>query len=114
MPKGRPRTPVPDRFWPKVDIRGPEECWPWVGSKLKGREIGTFWNGDQVVYAHRVSYELANGLIPAGLVVRHRCDNSICVNPAHLLVGTQYENMQDRKRAGHYAPEFMTRRSERE
>lgn len=113
MPRFGDRKPVAERFWPKVDIRAPDECWPWTGSKLTGREIGTFWGGDRMVYAHRQSYELANGPIPEGLVICHSCDNPICVNPAHLRADTQYENMQDRKRAGHYGPDFMRKRTER-
>lgn len=46
-------------------------------------------------YVHRLAYEKAHGAIPKGLVVRHTCDNSLCINPEHLVIGTQAENMQD-------------------
>lgn len=52
--------------------------------------------------AHRIAWELANGPIPAGLVVRHMCHNRRCVNPAHLLIGTQADNIHDMIRAGRF------------
>jgi hypothetical protein len=52
--------------------------------------------------AHRAAWELTNGPIPADQQVLHRCDNPACCNPAHLKLGTHFDNMQDRKRAGRY------------
>ncbi len=59
-------------------------------------------NGRQVG-AHRAAYEDAFGPIPAGLVVRHTCDNKRCINPEHLVVGTQRDNIQDAKVRGRLA-----------
>ncbi|WP_171935781.1 HNH endonuclease signature motif containing protein [Escherichia coli] len=53
--------------------------------------------------AHRLAYELANGPIPDGYVVRHKCDNPSCINPSHLEVGTQAENIKDKVTRGRQA-----------
>jgi hypothetical protein len=50
--------------------------------------------------AHRLAWAEANGPIPEGMVVRHTCDNPPCVNPAHLILGTQKDNVGDMDRRG--------------
>ena len=82
-------------------------CWLWTAYKNKAG-YGTLNVKHRKVFAHRVSYELHNGPIPEGkgfhgTVVRHSCDNPSCVNPEHLFIGTQGDNITDREERGRRA-----------
>ncbi|MDF3046723.1 MAG: sle1 [Ornithinibacter sp.] len=86
-----------ERFWAKVDRRSDEECWPWTAAtnehgygviRPEGRRSGP------TLKAHRVALQLA-GVDVEGQVVRHSCDNPPCVNPLHLTVGSQADNIAD-------------------
>lgn len=92
---------LPQRFWDKVRIGGPDECWEWRGA-LRSRYGVIRW-GRGSVAAHRLSFAHHHGPIPAGQVVRHRCDNTACVNPGHLHIGTQTDNVRDRVERGRSA-----------
>lgn len=103
----RPRKTIEERFWERVDKRGPDECWPWTGYD-NGYGYGVLTtqvlNSRRKVGAHRFSYELHNGPIPDGLDILHKCDNPPCCNPAHLFAGTHMDNMTDMYSKGRRKP----------
>jgi hypothetical protein len=90
-------------FWTKVRKAPGDGCWVWTAGRHDDRAHphGMFmYKGHRSERAHRVAYQLANGDIPKGLVVRHLCHNSLCVRPSHLAIGTQAQNVQDTVAAG--------------
>lgn len=93
-----------ERFWSKVPNRPIVGCWEWAAS-IRPQGYGQFRLSRRIApqYAHRISYELAFGPIPDGMLVRHRCDNPLCVRPDHLEVGTQSDNMMDAVHRGRHA-----------
>lgn len=101
--KGPARKPLGDRFWLRVDKSG--DCWLWLGARRASGHGVVARGGHQggMLGAHRVAWELTNGTVPDGLQVCHRCDNPPCVNPAHLFLGTQGDNMRDMHAKGRNA-----------
>lgn len=79
------------------------QCWEWTGRKTNkgyGTRAASTSQGERECSAYRVSYAVAKGSIPAGMLVRHLCNNPSCVNPDHLEVGTHLDNMRDKVKAG--------------
>ena len=87
------------RFWERVQIGMPEECWEWQGT-CRTDGYGQIYIDGKHRASHRVSFFLANRYFPP--VVRHKCDNPKCVNPHHLEGGTQSDNMKDVVKRGRH------------
>jgi hypothetical protein len=93
---------LPCRFKAKIKV-SPRGCHEWTAGIFKATGYGQFAvTSTQPEVAHRVAWVLANGEIPGGLWVLHKCDNRLCSNPEHLFLGTQTDNMQDMAKKGRH------------
>jgi hypothetical protein len=112
-PELTPRPTEAERFWSRVAVGAPYECWPWTARARHTFGYGHFTTDDRRQYgAHRYAYELTNGPVPDGLQVMHSCDNPPCCNPAHLSAGTAADNlrdMRDRRRSRWDTEEHLQR-----
>lgn len=107
------RQPLAERFWAKVQ-KGPD-CWTWTGAVSKGqtgRSYGAIQAdapSRQLLVASRVSLEISLGRpLDATENALHRCDNSMCVRPDHLFVGTDRDNTQDMIKKGRHPSMRLT------
>ena len=93
------------RFWSKVDVGRPGVCWPWQSRSRHPHGYGVFRLPMHAgtVKAHRFAWEVVNGEIADGMVLRHTCDNPPCCNPNHLVLGTQADNIADMHERGRRA-----------
>jgi len=86
------------RFWDKV-VKDESGCWLWTGAKMRWG-YANFKIDGKYFRVHRLAWELVKGEIPEGLFVLHSCDVRHCVNPAHLFLGTQADNVDDMIKKG--------------
>lgn len=104
---------LPDRFWNKVQVNEDTGCWEWTAAtngtygKWSWKAIGI----RGVLLTHRVAYHYLIAEIPAGAVVRHRCDVPLCVNPAHLELGSQRDNVRDMMTRGRHKTNGFDRKT---
>lgn len=94
------RGTTEERFWSRVQKT--DSCWIWTGGRFKDGYGGFRYKG-KAHRAHRVSYEMAYGFLPPEMDLLHQCDTPLCVNPEHLKLGTQTENMADMMKKGRQA-----------
>ena len=97
-----------DRLWTNIAIRSKGECWNWKAG-VGGHGYGLIQNGKIKEAAHRAVWRIANGPIPKigfghhGGVIRHTCNNRLCCNPDHLVLGRQSDNVSDMCKRGNHA-----------
>src|SRR5260221_13521763 len=92
----RPNTPnMADDVWKQIERRGPDECWPWRGSRTSPRGRGLIGLDNQTWSVPRLVYMLTHGVIPRGGNVSRTCDNPSCCNPALLHLSTRAEHLSD-------------------
>ena len=89
------------RFWSKVDVTPDDGCWEWRASRFP-LGYGRFKANGVVQNASRIAWEIANERPLLHLMARHTCDNPGCCNPAHLVPGTQADNMADKVERGRH------------
>ena len=90
------------RFWAKVSVGDEGACWLWTGHVTAQGYGVRYWKGREH-RAHRIAYELSGGVIPKGMLLRHKCDVKLCCNPSHLEPGTHADNMHDMVKRGRAA-----------
>ena len=84
----------------KYDVE--TDCQNWTGALRDG--YGMVWYKGSLVSAHRLAWEMHNEKVPKGVQVLHKCDNRKCINPYHLFIGNQKDNIQDAISKGRYDP----------
>lgn len=95
MNRAKKGTPLKDKLLSRVVIDDVTGCWLWQGG-TNNIGYGMIRDENKMRTTHRVSYEVhSRTKIPIGMCVCHECDNHLCVNPAHLWLGTMKQNIND-------------------
>lgn len=103
MKESKSQLGAKDRFMNMVEMEPNSGCWLWSGYVTKWG-YGAFRHNGKTLLSHRVSYSMHVGEIPAGMLACHKCDVPSCVNPDHLFLGSQTDNMQDMLQKGRFVP----------
>lgn len=98
LPKIYPDAYSNERFWAKVDIQGPDDCWNWKGATSNGRAF----HASSVKKSNAARFVLFGPYADSPLWALHTCDNPLCVNPNHLFAGTAQDNADDMMEKGRH------------
>ena len=96
-----------ERFWSKVDMGAPDECWEWTAAKVRDG-YGSFTISGKMHGAHRLAWQFVHGHIPEGMFICHHCDNPGCVNHRHLFLGTNDDNIMDAVKKGRWTQKLTS------
>jgi HNH endonuclease len=100
-----PKPTTEERIWNLIDVRGPDECWEWQGTRASLRGGYGVINADgRLLRVHRWVLEQSTGPLPRAILACHHCDNPPCCNPAHLYAGSHRDNAVDASARGLLRP----------
>ncbi len=99
---------IKQRLYQRFDLDPNSGCWLWTGTITQPGKYGELWYKNKKHRVHVLSYQLHIGTVPKGLFVLHKCDVPYCVNPNHLFVGTNTDNMLDCAKKGRIASRKLT------